>query len=486
VHRHFLRLLMGSRVWLVAGFLLLPPAFSAQVPTEDEGWRPPYEYPYPDALVPEVYAARRSQLLRYLGPHSLLVVFAAEPKVRTGDVLYPYRQSSWLWYLTGVSEPDAALLLSPKGVELGGRRLQELLGIPERNPLRERWNGARMGPAEAEHLLRLPVLPRPQFDSLLQHLLPELDTLYVVAYPTPGLRLPLSGRVLFAERLEREWARERFPQLVLRQGFPPLTRMRAAKDTHELRLLRRALTITGEALVSLWRQARPGMGEWELQALLEAEMRRLGADGTAFPTILASGPNACILHYTDARRRIHQGELVLVDCGAEYAGYAADITRTFPISGHFTPEQRALYQAVLEAQDSAIAACRPGVPFRLPHWKAVAVLQKRLYELGILSDTSDIRRYFPHSTSHHLGLDVHDVGPLDTLRPGFVITVEPGVYIPPGSPCEQRWWGIGIRIEDVVLITDSGAELLSAALPRRAEELERLLRADPRAVPKAR
>lgn len=472
-----------SLLWLLAG--TLPVLSLAQDSAELGEWRPRYEYPYPEACIPEIYAARRSQLLTLLGPRSAVLALAAEPKVRSGDVFYPYRQSSWMYYLTGVLEPGTALLLSPHGIELEGRLCRELLGIPERHALRERWDGARMGPAEAELLLRIPSVARSQFDSLLQHLLPELDTLYVVAYPSPVLRLPLSRRVLRTEQLEKEWLQERFPRLILRHGFPPLAQMRAVKDTHELRLIRRALSITAEALRHLLRTARAGMGEWELQALLEAEMRRLGADGPAFPTILASGPNTCILHYTAARRRVQKDELVLVDCGAEYAGYAADITRTFPISGHFSPEQYALYEVVLEAQDSALAACRPGVPFRLPHQRAVAVLQRRLRQLGIL-DTGDVRWYFPHSTSHHLGLDVHDVGPIDTLRPGVVITVEPGVYIPPGSPCEQRWWGIGIRIEDVVLITDSGAELLSAALPRRAEELEALLKTAERAVPHRR
>jgi Xaa-Pro aminopeptidase len=289
------------------------------------------------------------------------------------------------------------------------------------------------------------------------------------------LRLPLSGQPVAADKLEREWLRERFPGIVLRHGFPPLTQMRARKDTAEIRLIQRAVALTERAFHRLWKEARPGMGEWELRAILEAAMCQLGADAVAFPSIVAAGSNACILHYTAARHRVRHGDLVLVDCGAEYAGYAADITRTFPISGRFSPEQRILYEAVLEAQDSALAACAPGVPFREPHRRAYAVLERRLRELGIIHTEEEVRRYFPHATSHHLGLDVHDVGPTDTLRPGFVITVEPGLYIPPGSPCEQRWWGIGIRIEDDVLITDTGAVVLSASLPRRVEELEALL-----------
>ncbi|MDW7996885.1 MAG: aminopeptidase P N-terminal domain-containing protein [Bacteroidota bacterium] len=438
-------------------------------------WLPPYEYPYSDAPPPSVYQSRRHRVLQHLGPRSLLLVFAADPRLRNGDVYYPYRQSSWLWYLTGVPEPGAVLLLSSQGITVGEQRLRELLFLPDRNPTLERWEGPRMGPTEAERLLQLRALPRSQFDSLLLSVLAETDTLYIVALPTPMMRLPLSGRLLPAEREEKEWLRERSPRVVLRQGFPPLARMRAKKDSAEIRLIRRAIAITANALHQLWRQARPGIGEWELLATLEGAFRNQGADGTAFPTIVASGPNACILHYTSARRRVQENELVLVDCGAEYAGYAADITRTFPISGRFTTEQRAIYEAVLEAQDSALAACRPGLPFWLPHQRALSVLQRRLTELGLLKAPDDIRQYFPHATSHHLGLDVHDVGPTDTLRPGFVIAVEPGLYIPPGSPCDQRWWGIGVRIEDDVLITETGAEVLSATVPRRVEDIESLL-----------
>ncbi|MEN3027140.1 MAG: aminopeptidase P family protein [Chlorobiota bacterium] len=462
-----------TAVGILLGFFLLSPTGHSR-PLED--WRPAYEYPHPDGIPPSVYQQRRQRALQHLGPRSALLVFAAEPRLRNGDVYYPYRQSSWLWYLTGVLEPNSVLVLSPQGIPWGERRLQELLFLPERAAARERWEGAQMGPMEAERLLDIPALPRAHYDSLLYLLLSQTDTLYVLAFPTPSLRLPISGEVISTEQLERERLRNRFSQLILRQGFPPLRRMRAEKDTAELRLLRRAIAITTAAFQRLWREAGPGIKEAELQALLEAEFRRHGADGPAFPTIVAAGGNACILHYTRGSRRIRDGELVLVDCGAEYAGYAADLTRTFPINGRFSPEQRLVYEAVLEAQDSALAACRPGVPFSTPHQRAVAVLKRRLSELGILRTPEELHRYFPHSTSHHLGLDVHDVGPIDTLRPGFVITVEPGVYIPPGSPCDQRWWNIGVRIEDVVLITPTGSEVLSSALPRRVEELEKLLR----------
>ncbi len=438
-------------------------------------WSPPYEYPFPDAPPPSLYRERRQRVLQYLGPRSLLLVYAADRQLRSGDTYYPYRQNSWLWYLSGVLEPNAVLCLTPAGIHVGGRHVQELLFVPERDPRHELWEGARMGPAEAESLLHIPALPRARFDSILVHLLEAADTVYLLAPQLSVLRLPLSGSILSLEQHERQWLRERFPHVVLRRGFPPLASLRARKDTAEVRLLRRAIAITGEALALLWRTAQPGMTERELTILLESEFLRLGASGAAFPTIVAAGPNACILHWTGKNRPIAEGELVLVDCGAEYAGYAADITRTFPINGRFTPEQRTLYAIVLEAQDSALAACMPGVPFRLPHVRAQAVLGRRLRELGIVQREEELSRYFPHGTSHHVGLDVHDVGPLDTLRPGYVITVEPGLYIPPGSPCDQRWWGIGIRIEDVVSITETGAEVLSAGLPRRIEELEALL-----------
>jgi len=455
-------------IWaLVAGEALAQPLH--------QRWQPEYVYPYADAPPPQVYQQRRQQLLQSLGERSLVLVYAAPPARRVGDVFYPYRQSSWLWYLTGVVEPEAVLCLVPWGVELGGERVRELLFLPPRQAERERWEGARMGPREAQQLLGIPALPLKQLDSLLPTLLAQADTVYVPEFPRDLLWLPLSGRRLLARSEEQQWLRERFGNVVLKAVPPALHRMRARKDTAELRLLRKAVDITVETLTELLGQLRPGMGEWEVHALVEGGFRRRGADGAAFPTIVAAGEAACVLHYTAGRRRLNSGELVLIDCGAEYAGYAADITRTVPVSGRFTPEQRQLYEIVLEAQDSALAACRPGMPWRAPHERAVAVLTRRLRELGILDSAAQVRSYFPHATTHHVGLEVHDVGPTDSLRAGYVIAVEPGVYIPPGSPCERRWWGIGIRIEDTVLVSEEGPIVLLAALPRRPEQIEAML-----------
>lgn len=438
-------------------------------------WQPEYVYPYPDAPPPQVYQQRRQYLLQSLGQRSIVLVYAAPKSRRVGDVFYPYRQSSWLWYLTGVVEPEAVLCLVPWGIEWQGERVRELLFLPPRQAELERWEGARMGPREARQLLGIPAFPLRQLDSLLPLLLAQADTVYVPEFPRDLLWLPLSQRRLLARSEERRWLREKFGNVVLGTVPPVLQQMRARKDTAELRLLRKAVDITVETLTELLGQLRPGMGEWEVHAFVEAGFRRRGAEGAAFPTIVASGEAACILHYTAYRHRLDSGELVLIDCGAEYTGYAADITRTVPVSGRFTPEQRRLYEIVLEAQDSAIAACRPGMSWRAPHERAVAVLARRLRELGILDSAEHVRFYFPHATTHHVGLEVHDVGPTDSLRAGYVIAVEPGVYIPPGSPCERRWWGIGIRIEDTVLVSEEGPVVLSAALPRRPEQLEAML-----------
>jgi Xaa-Pro aminopeptidase len=220
------------------------------------------------------------------------------------------------------------------------------------------------------------------------------------------------------------------------------------------------------------------MAEYELEALMEYHIRRAGAEDVGYPSIVGSGRNSCILHYQTNRRITRAGDLVLADCGAEYHGYTADITRTFPINGRFTPEQRQLYLLVLEAQDSAIASASVGAPFRATHRSASSVLARGLIELGIITTEADLKRYFMHGTSHYLGLDVHDAGTYGPLRAGTVITVEPGIYIPPGSPCDEKWWNIGIRIEDDILVTENGPINLSARLPRHPDAIEALMQAN--------
>jgi Xaa-Pro aminopeptidase len=254
-----------------------------------------------------------------------------------------------------------------------------------------------------------------------------------------------------------------------------LSMMRQIKQPAELVLMRKAITISGEAHIELMKAVEPDMTEYQVQAIVEYEFKKRGAESVGYPSICGAGENTCILHYTTNRKPMDKNNLIVVDAGAEYHGYTADITRTLPASGKFSPEQKAIYDIVLEAQEAGIKECVPGNEFRAPHKAAVKVIKKRLKELGIISNDEDYIKYFFHGTSHYLGLDVHDAGLYGKLEGGNVITVEPGIYIPEGSPCDPKWWNIGIRIEDDVLITDSKPDVLSGFIPKTTVDIEKMM-----------
>ena len=260
-----------------------------------------------------------------------------------------------------------------------------------------------------------------------------------------------------------------------------LDALRAIKTPEELALLRRAVRISAQGQREVMKLLRPEMGEMEVQGLHEYVYRRYGAEFQGYPSIVGGGANACILHYeTDDRLRL-DNDLVLMDCGAEYHGYSADVTRTVPPSGTFSPVQRQIYELVLAAQEAGFAACRPGAGFDAPNKATQEVVAAGLIKLGIIKKKDELRRYYPHGASHYLGLDVHDRGSYGPLEAGNVITVEPGIYIPAGSPCDPKWWNIGVRIEDDALITTIGYENLSAEAPRTVTDIEKLM-AEPSAL----
>jgi Xaa-Pro aminopeptidase len=251
--------------------------------------------------------------------------------------------------------------------------------------------------------------------------------------------------------------------------------MRQIKDNYEIDLTQKAIDISILGHKSTIKNATPGMYEYQLRSLMEYEFSNAGSERPAYSSIIGSGINACYLHYINNDAKCKEGDLVLMDCGAKYHGYCADITRTFPVSGKFTEEQKILYNIVLEAQDSALIACKPGEQFTEIHNRAKALINKRLIDLNILSDDDKVDIYFPHGTSHFLGLDVHDVGEKRILEPGMILTVEPGIYIPAGSHCDKKWWNNGIRIEDDILITEYGYKNLSGKMPKTIEEIEKLM-----------
>jgi Xaa-Pro aminopeptidase len=430
---------------------------------------------------PEVFRERRERLLRRIGD-GIAVLPAAPELFRSRDTEVPYRQDSDFYYLTGFGEPEAVAVLTPHDPEH-----RFTLFVRPRDPEREAWNGPRAGvegaregfgadaayPIEAleEQLYKLALPASRIFYALGRD--PEMDERVIALLVRTRRARPRSGRGPTAvEDLE-----------------PTLGEMRRIKGPAEVERMRVAAAVAVEGHRAIMAAARPGMGEWELEAVLEAKFRSLGATGPAFPSIVGSGANATVLHYVANQRRAREGELVLVDAGAEVGMYCSDITRTFPVSGRFSAPQRALYETVLAAEEAAIEAVRPGAPFADVHDAAVRVLVEGLVRLEILDgDVEELiqegayKRYYMHQTSHWLGLDVHDVGLYREhgasvlLEAGMVLTVEPGLYIPPDAEeVPQKYRGIGIRIEDDVLVTAEGHEVLTRGVPVAPDLVEALV-----------
>lgn len=474
--------LAAARACLLVGpVVLAAPSYmglrSGSASAQAAGRYDHYEVYDTDLLPSAEYAARRARVLEHLTSGAAMLVRSADVRNRSADVDYEYRQRNSMLYLTGVTEESSALLLAPRGVMVRGKRVKEVLFVNERNPKREIWNGIRMGPDAAAKVTGIAtVLPYSDLNDVLDSMLGSTTTLYYDAWAQRDPREPLTGTVYAWETEMVGRLKGRFPGLTVRRAADLLSDMRMVKSAAEIELMRKAAEISVVAHRETIRAAVPGVHEYELEATMEYHFRRQGAEEPGYPSIVGSGPNTCILHYETNRRRTAPGDLVLMDCGAEYHGYSADVTRTFPVSGTFTPEQRAIYDLVLQAQIAGIDVCRAGNNFQAAHRVAVDIISAGLVRLGIITSPEQYRTYFMHGTSHFLGLDVHDVGTPGTLKPGMVLTVEPGVYIAAGSPCDRKWWNIGVRIEDDILVTDADPVNLSGGLERAPEAIEALMR----------
>jgi Xaa-Pro aminopeptidase len=427
------------------------------------------------------FARRRRQLMRLIGEEGIAIVPAAPERVRNNDNPYPYRQDSDFHYLTGFPEPEAVLALIP-----GRAHGEAILFCRERDPEREAWDGARAGPEGAVRSYGMDdAFPIGDIDDILPGLIEGRSRVYYHFGRDTEFDLKLIGWVNRVRSQIKRGARA--PHEFVSLGHL-LHDLRLYKTRAELRLMRRAAKIAAEAHLRAMRTVRPGMNEHEIEAELLHEFRRHGAV-PSYPPIVAGGANACVLHYRANDAALRDGDLLLIDAGAEYQCYASDITRTFPINGRFRTEQRALYEIVLAAQQAAIAEIRPGRPFGAYHDAAVRTLTAGLIRLGLLEGslahnlrTEAYRRFYMHKTGHWLGLDVHDVGDyridgeFRELEPGMVVTVEPGVYIAANAKgVAAKWRGIGIRIEDDVVVTRDGAEILTLEVPRATDEIEALM-----------
>jgi Xaa-Pro aminopeptidase len=429
------------------------------------------------------FSRRRKQLMRMMGKDSIAIIPTATEQIRNRDVEFPFRPDSDFYYLTGLHEPDAIAVLIPKRPHG-----EYLLFCNERDPDRETWTGRRIGTAGAiEDFNADDSFPIGDVDEILPGLMESCERVYY----TMGSRPAFDRRVMEWVNRLREGARTgmRTPDKFVSLEHL-LHDMRLYKSRSEIRVMKTAAKVACRAHRRAMQACHPGSYEYEIEAELLHEFRHANMV-PAYSSIVGGGVNGCVLHYTENSQVLKDGDLLLIDAGSEYDCYASDVTRTFPVNGRFSAPQKALYEVVLAAQAAAIKKVRAGNHWNAPHTAAVRVMTRGLVKLGILKGNpaelirkEAYQRFYMHRTGHWLGMDVHDVGDYKVggawreLEPGMVLTVEPGVYIPAGSRgVAKKWWNIGIRIEDDVLVTKDAPEVLSEAAPRTVADIEALMAA---------
>lgn len=428
------------------------------------------------------FQARRIKLAEQLPENSVVLISAAQELLRNGDAHYRFRQDSNFYYLTGFNEPDALLVITT------GKESQSILFNRPRNPAEEQWTGKRLGQEGAVNELSMhaafPV-------ASIAEELPKLLAGKSVVFYALGSSTRLEAQIMQAiNTLKAQTRRGVKAPEALGDLEPILGEMRLFKSDAEIELMRRAARISVAAHKRAMQLCQGLEYEYELEAELVYEFNRHGCRSVAYDPIVGGGENACILHYTENNQPLRQGDLVLIDAGGEYDNYAADITRTFPVNGTFSPEQKSIYELVLKAQKAGIALIKPGIAWNSVQQIMVRILTEGLCELGILKGDVETlisneayKPFYMHNSGHWLGLDVHDCGSYKIngewrpLEPGMVLTVEPGLYISSGlHGVDERWLGIGVRIEDDILVTKTGNEVLTADLPVEVNDIEALMR----------
>ncbi|NVK83127.1 MAG: aminopeptidase P family protein [Cytophagia bacterium] len=443
-----------------------------------------------DYLSADFHQDRREQLRKLMPSNSVSVFFANPTRNRANDVDYVYHQDPNLYYLTGYREPHAVLLIfKDNQTDEDGESYNEIFFVQQKNPMAEMWTGRRMGDKGVQEQLKIEnayngasfkdynidfskfdkvmfndfnndVRDNPNDEADLYSLIEQFKQ--KVGYVTDNNAL---GQELPSRNID------------IRQLNRYMSSLRGIKTPEEVELLRKAVFISTVGQVEVMKAMKPGMSETEIQGIHEYVFKKYGSEYEGYPSIVGAGNNGCILHYIENEKpHIESKEMILMDLGAEYHGYTADVTRTIPIDGEFSAEEKAIYDLVYKAQETAIQMCKPGVTFAELSKVAKDIINEGLAELGIIKSPSARHLYYPHGLSHHIGLDVHDLGTMGALAENMAITVEPGIYIPEGSDCDPKWWGIAVRIEDDVLITKNGFELLSSFAPRTTEEIEAMMK----------
>jgi Xaa-Pro aminopeptidase len=431
------------------------------------------------------YAARRARLMKLIGPSGVAIIPSAHEVVRARDTHYRFRQDSDFRYLTGFLEPDAIAVLAP-GRKDGSRKAEFVLFVRPRDAEREIWDGRRAGPEGAQrHFGADQAFPIDQFETLLPRLLAGRERVHY----TLGEHAALDSRVTGCVRAIREVSRRgsAAPTDIVALETT-LHEMRLRKTPAEIAVLEKACAVTAEAHCIAMQKTRPGLFEWQIGAEIHYHFARHDME-CGYGSIIGGGDNACILHYVENNQKLKDGDLLLIDAGGELEGYTADITRTFPVNGRFSAAQQAVYEVVLEANKQAIKTLKAGESVGKPHEVSTRVLTEGMVELGLLKgNVKDLikqdrqKQFFMHGTGHWLGMDVHDVGRYKIdgayrrFETGMVMTVEPGIYIAPGTPgVDRKYWGIGVRIEDDVVVTARGPQVLTGGVPKDVRGIEKLM-----------
>ncbi len=443
-----------------------------------------------DFLTKEFHQQRREQLRQKLPANSVAVFFSAAVRNRSNDVDYEFHQDADFYYLTGYKEPHSVLLIFKDHQKApNGGLYNEIIFVQMRNELMEMWTGRRLGEdgvkkqwgieqSYANKEFKRYNIDFSKFDKVLfydfkndvrDNPRDSSDLADLIVQFKQKVNYPEPSRLAVKTEPPKN-------NLDTKSLSPLMAQMRQVKFPEEVQLLRKAVLVSCQSQIEVMKAIRPGMSELEVQGIHEFVFKKYQAEDIGYPSIVGSGHNGCILHYEENYKpSIESKDLILMDLGAEYRGYTADITRTIPITGKFSPEQKLIYELVLKAQEEAMKICKPGTSFADLNKATRTVIDQGLKELGIIKE-GEKHMYYPHGCCHGIGLDVHDKSDSRVLMEGMAITIEPGIYIPENSPCDPKWWSIAVRIEDDYLLTKDGYDHLSALAPRKVEDIEEIMK----------
>ena len=435
-----------------------------------------------DYLSKEFHAGRREALRKIMPDNSVVVVMAFPTRTFSNDVEYFYHQNPDMYYFSGYKEPHSLLLIfkeTQKGLD--GPDYNEIIFVQKKNAQAEQWTGRRLGVEGAKEKLGFKYAYNGEDFKNSVFDFSKFDKIIFDRFPDDAGNNPRDNADL-SDLIEQFKAMAKIPAEIPRDSkydtrlFRELTgKLREIKTPEEMDLIRKAVEISCRGQNEVMKAVHPGMSELEIQGLHEFVHKKYGAEEVGYGSIVGAGANGCVLHYMENTKTKIGTELLLMDVGAEYHGYTADVTRTIPANGKFTQEQKIIYNLVYDAQEAAFKVLKDGAKWSDAAKAARDVIAEGLFNLGIIKDRSEVGTYYPHGLSHHIGLDVHDRGYSQTLKKNMVITIEPGIYIPPNSNCDKKWWSIAVRIEDDALITQNGYELLSVFAPRKVEDIEKMI-----------